>query len=87
MFDLTDTGTQKLENHSRIGMDPTLITAVDAESLQSSLKAKESHLVSLIDNLVDKVWEDRPARPANDVFPLDIKYSGIFCTPSVPLHS
>lgn len=32
--------------------------------------------MSLTDNLVDQVWEDRPSRPANEVFPLDIKYSG-----------
>ncbi|KAF7797111.1 hypothetical protein EIP86_008303 [Pleurotus ostreatoroseus] len=48
----------------------------DAESLQTSLKPRESHLIPLTDNLVDKIWEDRPARPANKVFPLDIKYSG-----------
>lgn len=57
-------------------MDSTLISATDAEGLQTSLKAKESHLVSLTENLVDKVWENRPARPANEVFPLDLKYSG-----------
>ena len=49
----------------------------DAETLQTSLKEKESHLVSLMDNLVDQVWEGRPKRPANEIFPLDIKYSGI----------
>ncbi|CAL1708592.1 unnamed protein product [Somion occarium] len=68
--------SKNLEKHSRIGIDPTLITAADAESLETSLKAKESHLVSLTDNLVDFIWEDRPPRPANKVFPLDVKYSG-----------
>ena len=59
-------------------MDPTLIAAADAESLQTSLRPKESHLVSLTENLVDHVWEDRPARPANEIVPLDIKYSGTY---------
>jgi Xaa-Pro aminopeptidase len=28
-------------------------------------------------NLVDKVWGDsRPARPSNEVFPLEVKYTG-----------
>jgi Xaa-Pro aminopeptidase len=49
---------------------------VDAETLQNSLKEKESHLISITENLVDQVWEDRPKRPANEVFPLDVKYSG-----------
>lgn len=68
---------QNLDNHSRIGMDPTLITAADAESLQTSLRPKESHLVSLTENLIDHVWENRPARTANEIIPLDIKYSGM----------
>ncbi|PSS29828.1 hypothetical protein PHLCEN_2v2669 [Hermanssonia centrifuga] len=68
---------KKLDTHSRIGMDPTLITAADAESLQTSLKPRESHIVPLANNLVDLIWEDRSTRPANTVFPLDIKYSGV----------
>ncbi|KAI0682934.1 Creatinase/aminopeptidase [Cytidiella melzeri] len=68
---------KKLDKHSRIGVDPTLIAATDAESLQTALKPKDSCLVSLSDhNLVDLVWEARPARPANEIFPLDVKYSG-----------
>ena len=36
----------------------------------------ESRLVSLKDNLVDLVWTDRLARPANAIFPLDLKFAG-----------
>ena len=57
----------------------------DAESLQTSLREKDSHLVSLTENLVDQVWEDRPKRPANEVFPLDIKYSGTVSLSGVSL--
>ncbi|KAI0075951.1 Creatinase/aminopeptidase [Panus rudis PR-1116 ss-1] len=67
---------KKLEKNSRIGIDPTLISAVDAESLETSLKGQDSHLVSLNQNIVDLVWKDRPSRPAHKVFPLDVKYSG-----------
>lgn len=67
---------KKLENRSRIGIDPTLIAASDAEDLKTSLELKESRLVSLSDNLIDLIWEDRPPRPTNKAFPLDIKYSG-----------
>ncbi|KAL4254344.1 putative Xaa-Pro aminopeptidase P [Abortiporus biennis] len=68
--------SKNLENQSRIGIDATLFTAVDAETIQTSLKPKESHLVSLPHNLVDLIWHDRPPRPANKVIPLDLKYAG-----------
>ncbi|KIP01838.1 hypothetical protein PHLGIDRAFT_32417 [Phlebiopsis gigantea 11061_1 CR5-6] len=67
---------KNLEAHSRIGIDPSVILAADADTLQTSLREKESHVVSITDNLVDQVWEDRPSRPANEIFPLDVKYSG-----------
>jgi Xaa-Pro aminopeptidase len=48
----------------------------DAETLNKSLSSKNSELVSLSQNLVDTIWEDRPARPASLVFHLEEKYSG-----------
>ncbi|KAH9887305.1 Creatinase/aminopeptidase [Cubamyces lactineus] len=68
--------SKNLEKSTRIGVDPTLIAASDADSIQKALEPKESELVSLPHNLVDLVWPDRPPRPANKVFPLDVKYSG-----------
>ncbi|EPQ53720.1 Creatinase/aminopeptidase [Gloeophyllum trabeum ATCC 11539] len=68
---------KNLEPSSRIGIDPTLISAADADSLKETLIPKKSQLVPIDMNLVDQVWgADRPARPKNKVFPLDIKYSG-----------
>ncbi|TFK49276.1 Creatinase/aminopeptidase [Heliocybe sulcata] len=68
---------KNLEKESRIGIDPTLISAVDAESIKGSLSNKNSQLVPLEDNPVDQVWgNDRPKRPASKVFPLKLKYSG-----------
>ncbi|KII91342.1 hypothetical protein PLICRDRAFT_38090 [Plicaturopsis crispa FD-325 SS-3] len=69
--------SKNLDKGSRIGIDPTLISAVDAESLKKSLTPKDSKLVSLDANLVDIVWgKDRPAHPKSKVFPLDVKYAG-----------
>ncbi|KAI9061629.1 Creatinase/aminopeptidase [Trametes sanguinea] len=68
--------SKRLENDTRIGVDPTLISASDAESIQKALEPKGSTLVSLSQNLVDAIWHDRPSRPANKVFPLDVKFSG-----------
>lgn len=51
-------------------------TTADSDSLENGLKERESVLVPA-SNLVDKVWGDsRPPRPCNEVFPLEIKYTG-----------
>ncbi|KAJ7150899.1 putative Xaa-Pro aminopeptidase P [Mycena crocata] len=69
--------SKKIDPSSRIGIDSTLISAVDAETLTKTLKPRESELVSLSKNPVDSVWaEERPLRPSNQVFSLDVKYSG-----------
>ena len=53
------------------------ILLADAKTLKASLGRVESELVPLASNLVDKVWGDaRPPRPKNQIFPLDVKYSG-----------
>ena len=52
-----------------------------AESLSKELLSKSSELVSLSQNLVDAIWEDRPTRPASLVFHLDEKYSGTVTPP------
>ncbi|KDR68377.1 hypothetical protein GALMADRAFT_257027 [Galerina marginata CBS 339.88] len=67
---------KNLEPKTKIGIDPTLISASDAESLNKQLTAKESSLVSVPKNLVDAIWDERPPRPKNKVFHLDEKYSG-----------
>ncbi|KAJ7096044.1 peptidase M24, structural domain-containing protein [Mycena epipterygia] len=69
--------SKKIESASRIGIDSTLISAVDAEALTKALKPRGSELVSLSMNPVDSVWaEQRPSRPKSQVFSLDVKYSG-----------
>ncbi|KAF5318517.1 hypothetical protein D9619_010897 [Psilocybe cf. subviscida] len=67
---------KNLDANTKIGIDPTLISAFDAESLTKQLSAKSSQLVSLPENPVDAIWDKRPPRPANKVFHLDEKYSG-----------
>ncbi|KAF9060930.1 Creatinase/aminopeptidase [Rhodocollybia butyracea] len=64
-----------LPDSSRIGIDPTLLTASDSKSLVGQKGNKT--LVTINDNLVDRIWaSDRPARPNNPVVPLNEKYSG-----------
>ncbi|KAH7882315.1 peptidase M24, structural domain-containing protein [Phlebopus sp. FC_14] len=69
--------SKHLEQNTRIGVDPALVAAVDAQTLKKSLDPRESELVPLSRNLVDIVWSSsRPQRPKNKVFALDVKYSG-----------
>ncbi|EPS95616.1 hypothetical protein FOMPIDRAFT_1025722 [Fomitopsis schrenkii] len=67
---------KKLPKCTRIGVDATIVTASDADTIQKNLDPLESRLVSLKDNLVDLVWTARPSRPTNAIFPLDLKYAG-----------
>ncbi|KAF9653718.1 Creatinase/aminopeptidase [Thelephora ganbajun] len=69
--------SKRLDTESRVGIDSTLISASDAESLKKSLKDRQSELVSLSDNLVDIAWgSDRPARTLNPVYPLSTEFAG-----------
>ncbi|KAH6887859.1 putative Xaa-Pro aminopeptidase P [Coprinopsis sp. MPI-PUGE-AT-0042] len=68
---------KNLDGNLRIGIDPSIITQEDATNLRKNLATKQSTLVPITTNLVDVVWgSDRPARPHNNVFHLDEKYSG-----------
>ncbi|KAF9443545.1 putative Xaa-Pro aminopeptidase P [Macrolepiota fuliginosa MF-IS2] len=67
---------KKLPKDSKIGIDATLISAQDADSLKKQLEPLGLKLIHVEKNLVDKIWTDRPARPHNPVIHLDEKYSG-----------
>ncbi|KAI8071511.1 Creatinase/aminopeptidase [Gongronella butleri] len=62
---------------SRIGLDPTLITASDARRLTTQLAANKSTLVPIHENLVDLAWADaRPAAPKDAVIVQPVEFSG-----------
>lgn len=67
----------KLPPNSSVGMDPELITFEAAEVLSSKLKAKGHNFQAITENLVDKIWLDKPAVPDAPVFVHDIKYAGV----------
>ncbi|EJD05517.1 Creatinase/aminopeptidase [Fomitiporia mediterranea MF3/22] len=69
--------SDKLEKERHIGIDPTLISAADAQTLRKSLEQRNSDLVPINKNPVDDVWgSNRPPRVKNKVYPLEVKYSG-----------
>ena len=59
-----------------IGFDPWLHTINEAAALRSSLEANGGRLVALEHNLVDQVWQDRPAAPLAPVTIQPARYSG-----------
>ncbi|CAG8463560.1 93_t:CDS:10 [Diversispora eburnea] len=66
---------QNLPKGSRIGIDPTLITA--CETLSESLEKVDSSLIPTEENLVDLAWgNERPPRPLNKVIILEERYTG-----------
>ncbi|KAL4078159.1 peptidase M24, structural domain-containing protein [Scleroderma yunnanense] len=69
--------SKHLEEGVKIGIDPTMIAATEALELKKSLQSRSSELVTLVQNPIDIVWGlERPQRPKNKVFVLDLKYAG-----------
>lgn len=62
---------------TRVGVDPTVLSEKEAAPLATALATDPTRaLVPIKENLVDAIWSDRPARPANSVFRLVEEYSG-----------
>lgn len=66
---------KKLSANSKVGIDPQSVTVAGYRNLELILNDKEIKLVKTND-LLDKIWEDRPEIPTNPVFELDEKYTG-----------
>lgn len=68
--------SEQAEGGKTVGVDPTVITASEARKLTKSLKKNNAKLVGVDENLVDKIWKDRPVRPAERVIVLSDEYAG-----------
>ncbi|WP_265518110.1 aminopeptidase P family protein [Nitratireductor luteus] len=54
---------ENLAKGARIGFDPWLHTIGEVRSLREALEKAGMEVIALEENLVDRVWEDRPAPP------------------------
>ncbi|XP_046997256.1 xaa-Pro aminopeptidase ApepP isoform X2 [Schistocerca americana] len=61
---------------SRVGVDPKLISYSAWKPLQTQLEAAGHSLVPVATNLIDLIWDDRPAPPKGTVEPLPLVYTG-----------
>ena len=73
---MTFLSLQDRVNESRVGLDARMISNEAAQQLYPLLQAKKSKLVYPSQNLVDLVWEGKPARSKNKIFVQPIEYTG-----------
>nr|WP_294661182.1 aminopeptidase P family protein [uncultured Blautia sp.] len=65
----------KLEEGMCLGFDGRTVSAREAEELQELLQ--EKHItISVNDDLIGEIWEDRPALSCEPVMELDIRWTG-----------
>ena len=68
--------SKKLPSGSRVGVDPFVISNENWKLLATQLESAGHTLVPISDNLVDKVWDNRPAPPTKPIDALDIRFAG-----------
>ena len=68
--------TQSLPKHTRVGVDPSVVSAEEARTLGADLATAGAELVPHRENLVDLIWEGRPSRPQEPVFALPDTITG-----------
>lgn len=67
--------SEHLSEGGRIGFDPWLHTVSEIEKLEKALEGKAIELVAS-ENLVDQLWEDRPAPPQGHIDPHPVAFAG-----------
>ncbi|WP_321995774.1 aminopeptidase P family N-terminal domain-containing protein [Draconibacterium orientale] len=68
--------SRNLPAGSKVGLDAKSLTVHAFRSLQKGFLKKDIELVETPD-LLEAIWEDRPAAPDDKVFELDVKYAGV----------
>lgn len=80
---LKETPTQEdwlvsvLPENSKVGVDPWIIAADQWKSIAKALNSAGHSLVAVQENLIDAIWEDRPARPSTQLSVLGLGYTGL----------
>lgn len=74
--DLAQFIKSELKSGQTVGVDPQLLAYSEASELQKELAAKNISLTYVEENLVDLLWNDRPALPQDPVYLWDEMYAG-----------
>lgn len=65
-----------------VGFDGRMVDARWGMKLEKVL-AEKSIAIACGKNLVDEIWQDRPAMPKDKVYILDLQYAGVPCTDKI----
>lgn len=65
-----------LKEQSCIGFDGNVFSVKSVHEMEKEFRAK-SIIIKTDQDLIEKLWEDRPAIPANPIFVHDIKFAGM----------
>lgn len=67
---------KKLSEGSKVGIDPLSLSVNGFRAFENVLSEKGINLVKTND-LLEKIWEERPEIPDKKIFELEIKYAGL----------
>ena len=67
---------QKVQAGQKVGADPQVLSVARAAALESALTQQHSQLKFVPQNLVDRVWKDRPALPRAPLVVHPKKFAG-----------
>jgi Xaa-Pro aminopeptidase len=67
---------KKLPEGSKVGIDPLSVTVNGFRAFENVLNKKNISLIKTND-ILGKIWEERPEIPENKVFELEVKYAGL----------
>lgn len=65
-----------LKKGDRVGFDPWLTTAAEADRLAKACAAAGAKLVAVLSNPIDAVWRDQPARPTAGIAVQPTQFAG-----------
>ncbi len=66
---------ENLPDGGKLGFDPWLHTKAEIDTLKAATESRGIELV-VTDNLIDRIWTDRPTPPRGKVAPYPIEYAG-----------
>ena len=67
--------SETLDENAVVGFDGDVVTSASAENMKESFSAKGLTLKTDCD-LIERIWQDRPATPKDLVFEHDVKFAG-----------
>lgn len=66
---------EEVRSGERIGYDPRVYTQAMIEKMEKVLAPRKIMLVPVA-NIIDLIWDDRPAKPISQIFMHEVQYSG-----------